>query len=87
MIAEAVGGFEAEWTIGEVRELTADSGNKILSVEANNGTEIYRYYLVQGETFSLCITAFYPAEEAEELSACFDIMTKTFELKAAEAEL
>jgi len=87
MIAESVGGYEPEWTISDVRELTSDVGGKILSVEANNGVEIHRYYLVEGEAFSLCITAIYPAEEAMELSACFDVMTMTIELKAANAEL
>ena len=86
MIAESVGGYEPEWTISEVRELTAEAGSRILSVDANNGTELHRYYLVQGEAFSLCITAVYPAAEAMDYSPCFDDMTMTAELKAAIAE-
>ncbi len=85
MIAEATGGYDDEWTIAMQREWTTDAGNRILAVDANNGTELDRFYLVVGEDFSLCITAVYPAEDAEVFSPLFDIMTATIELTAAEA--
>ncbi len=79
MLLEATGGYEPEWTIAMEREFTTDAGMRVLSVDANNGTEIHRYYLVVGEAFSLCITAMYPGEISEEMSLLFDIMTQTFE--------
>lgn len=79
MLLEATGGYEPEWTISMEREFTTDAGIRVLSVDANNGFEIHRYYLVVGEAFSLCITAMYPGEISEEMSALFDIMTQTFE--------
>lgn len=77
MMTEATGGYDAEWAVGEVRELTGDMGGRILSVDAVGSAEVHRYYLVPGEELSLCITAIFPLEEAEATGLCFDLMTMT----------
>ena len=79
MLIEATGGYDDTWTIAMHREFTTDAGNRILSVDANNGLEIHRYYLVQGEETSLFITAIYPADIPEETILYLDLMTKTIE--------
>ncbi len=79
MLVEATGGYDNTWTIAMHREFTTDAGNRILSVDANNGFEIHRYYLVQGEETSLFITAIYPADIPEETILYLDLMTKTIE--------
>ncbi len=79
MLVEATGGYDNTWTIAMHREFATDAGNRILSVDANNGLEIHRYYLVQGEEFSLFITAIYPASIPEETILYLDLMTQTIE--------
>ena len=79
MIIEATGGYDETWTIAMHREFATDAGNRILSVDANNGLEIHRYYLVQGEETSLFITAIYPADIPEETIFYLDLMTQTIE--------
>lgn len=79
MLIEATGGYDDTWTIAMHREFATDAGNRILSVDANNGLEIHRYYLVQGEETSLFITAIYPADIPEETILYLDLMTQTIE--------
>lgn len=84
MIIEAVGGYDDTWTIDMHREFETDSGNRVLSVDANNGLEIHRYYIVIGEADCLCITAMYPADIDEEKVFFFDLMTQTIEFISQE---
>ena len=79
MIAEATGGYDDTWTIAMNREFETDGGNRVLSVDANNGLEIHRYYIVVGEESCLLITAMYQADIAEEDVFFLDVMTKTIE--------
>ncbi len=79
MIIEATGGYDDTWTIAMHREFFTDAGNRILSVDANNGEEIHRYYIIAGNDFCLCITAIYPADIPEETVFYLDLMTQTIE--------
>ena len=79
MIAEATGGYDDSWTIAMHREFATDAGSRVLSVDANNGTEIHRYYIIAGMDACLLITAIYPADIPEETIFYLDLMTKTIE--------
>ena len=77
MIAEATGGYDDTWTIDMHREFETDNGDRVLAVDANNGEEIHRYYIIIGDAGCLCVTAMYPAAIDEEEIFFFDLMTKT----------
>ena len=79
MIVEATGGYDETWTIAMHREFATDAGSRILSVDANNGTEIHRCYIIAGTDSCLLITAIYPADIPEETILYLDLMTQTIE--------
>lgn len=86
MLAEAAGGYEGDFTVTEYPEKALESGAAAASVQVEQDGRVDRYYLVRDEKHVLCITATYPAADAETVGLMYERMTDTIEFSEEAAE-
>ena len=65
MLGEASYTEDAEAVVGEIEAFTMESGVEAKTIEVVSGGVCYRYYLIPGDSFSLCVTAQCPEEAIE----------------------